>query len=199
MLRDVMMSIERIQKNSKEINRMLAQINALVQQRHLSQAQRAQWLAACEEFHSRYEYLCFPGGGATLARVRFGDPDAVETAVQFLLADPYHFRSGYLKGRLWRWLANLQLNPGARDRLERAAISYLDRRICREFWVMCKAMPRIGGTHFWSQIAERTLTSDDAAIVQRATLLLAHGANVHAGVLARRRFYRPMLELPINA
>jgi hypothetical protein len=195
MLPVAMKSLERIQKNSREINRMLAQINALVQERHLSPAQRAQWLAACEEFHSRYEQLCFPGGGAMLARVRVGDPEAVETAVQFLLADPYHFRSGYLKGRLWRWLANLPLGESARNRLERAAMSYLDRRICREFWVMCKAMPRIGRAHFWSQVAERALASDDAAAVQRATLLLAYGTNVHAGALARRRFYRPMLEL----
>ncbi len=187
-----MRSLERIQQNSHEINRMLAQINALVQARDASPTQRAQWQAACEEFHSRYEYLCFPGGGAVLARVRGGDPLAVDAAVQFLLADPYHFRSGYLKERLWRWLANQTLSTSALNRLERAALSYLDRRICREFKSMCKAMARIGRAQFWSRVAEHAFpaaaATDAGAVAKRAALLLAYGSNVHAGSQAHRRF-----------
>ena len=165
---------------------MLAQINALAQDRHASPAQRAAWQAACEEFYARYDSLCFPGGAAMLERVRGGDPAAIDAAVQFLVADPYHFRSGYLKERLWRWLARQALGAGARKRLERAARAYLDRRICREFWSMCKAMPRIGSAQFWTQVAARALSSTAAP---RATLLLAHGASVQAGALARHRFY----------
>jgi len=180
-----MESLERIKQNSCEINRLLARINALVQERDASPAQRAEWQAACEDFYARYDRLCFPGGAAMLERVRSGAPDAVEAAVQFLLADPYHFRSGYLKERLWRWLAHLQLSASASSRLERAAISYLDRRICREFWAMCKTMARIGHAQFWSQVAGRALPGD-----VRATLLLAHGANVQAGAQARHLFYQ---------
>ena len=176
-------SLERIKQNSRDINRLLARSNALVLERDASPAQRAHWQAACEEFYARFDGLCFPGGAATLARVRSGDSDAVEAAVQFLLADPYHFRSGYLKERLWRWLAHLPLRASARNRLERAALAYLDRRICREFWAMSKTMARIGHAHFWSQVAERALQGD-----ARATLLLAHGANVQAGAQARRFF-----------
>jgi len=187
-----MKSLARIQQNSQEINRMLAQINALVQVRDASPTQRAQWQAACEEFHSRYENLCFPGGGAMLARVRCGDQDAVDAAIQFLLADPYHFRSGYLKERLWRWLARLPHSASARNRLERAALSYLDRRICREFRAMCKAMARLGRAQFWSQVAERALPSSTDAdahpAAKRAILLLAYGSSVHAGDIARQRF-----------
>jgi hypothetical protein len=192
MLPGVMKSLARIQQNSREINRMLAQINALVEVRDASPEQRRQWQAACEEFHSRYEGLCFPGGGAMLARVRGGDPAAIEAAVQFLLADPYHFRSGYLKERLWRWLANQPLSASARNRLERAALSYLDRRICREFRMMCKAMTRIGRAHFWSQVAKRAVAADsDPAAAKRATLLLAYGSNVHAGTVAHHRISQP--------
>ena len=180
-----MESLERIKQNSREINRLLARINALVQERDASPALRAEWQAACEEFYARYDRLCFPGGAAMLERVRSGSPDAIEAAVQFLLADPYHFRSGYLKERLWRWLPHLQLSASASNRLERAALAYLDRRICREFWAMCTTMARIGRAPFWSQVAERALQGD-----ARAALLLAHGANVQAGVQARRRFYR---------
>ncbi|WP_374579910.1 hypothetical protein [Pseudoduganella sp.] len=187
-----MQSLERIQQNSREINRLLAQINALVQERHASPAQRAAWQAACEDFYARYDSLCFPGGAAMLERVRSGDPDAVEAAVQFLLADPYHFRSGYLKERLWRWLAHLPLGAGARQRLERAALAYLQRRICREFWAMCKAIPRIAGASFWREAAAQAWPAHGAAstpVAQRALLLLAHGASVQAGALARQRFY----------
>ena len=192
-----MKSLERIQQNSHEINRLLAQINALVQERHTSPTQRAAWQAACEEFYARYDSLCFPGGAAMLERVRSGDAAAVEAAVQFLLADPYHFRSGYLKERLWRWLARQPLSAGAHKRLERAALSYLDRRICREFWAMCKAMPRIGSAQFWMEVARTALpepapsgTDGGGAPAKRAALLLAHGASVHAGAQSRHRFYQ---------
>ncbi|MGW8390907.1 hypothetical protein [Pseudoduganella sp. HUAS MS19] len=180
-----MQSLERIQQNSREINRLLARINALVQERDASPAQRAEWQAACQDFYARYDSLCFPGGAAMLERVRSGDPDAVEAALLFLLADPYHFRSGYLKERLWRWLAHLPLNARARNRLERAALAYLDRRICREFWTMCKTMARIGGAQFWSRVAERALRGD-----VRSTLLLAHGTSVQAGAQVRHLFYK---------
>lgn len=167
---------------------MLAQINALVEVRDASPEHFRQWQAACEEFHSRYENLCFPGGGAMLARVRGGDPAAIDAAVQFLLADPYHFRSGYLKERLWRWLANQPLSASARNRLERAALSYLDRRVCREFRMMCKAMTRIGRADFWSHAAERAVAAaSDPATAKRATMLLAYGSNVHAGAVAYHR------------
>jgi len=180
-----MNSLERISQDSKEVNRLLARINALVLERDASPTLRAEWQAACEEFYARYDSLCFPGGAAMLERVRGGDHSALEAAVQFLLADPYHFRSGYLKERLWRWLAHLPLNASTIGRLERAALAYLDRRICREFWAMCKTMARIGRTQFWSQVAERALKGD-----VRATLLLAHGANVQAGARARYIFYQ---------
>lgn len=148
-----------------------------------------------------------------LERVRSGDAQAVEAAVQFLLADPYHFRSGYLKARLWRWLARQQLGASARKRLERAALAYLDRRICREFWAMAKAMPRIARAGFWGEVAALALPGTDAArtgrdgagldnwagcgadgeancdasgaVARRAALLLAHGASVHAGARVR--------------
>lgn len=185
-----MQSLERIQQNSHEINRLLARINALAQERHASPAQRAAWQAACEEFYARYDGLCFPGGAAMLERVRGGDPAAIEAAVQFLLVDPYHFRSGYLKERLWRWLARQTLSASARNRLERAALAYLERRICREFKSMCKAMPRIGRAGFWREVALRAMPGADAAgtvVARRATVLLAHGACLHAGALARQR------------
>lgn len=178
-----MQSLKRIQQDSQEINRLLARINALVKERDASPAQRAEWQAACENFYARYDSLSFPGGAAMLYRVRSGDHDAVEAAVQFLLADPYHFRSGYLKERLWRWLARLPLSASALNRLERAALAYLDRRICREFWIMCKTMARIGRAEFWGQVAERALPGD-----VKATLLLTHRANVQAGAQARHLF-----------
>ncbi|MYN01458.1 hypothetical protein GTP41_05030 [Pseudoduganella sp. DS3] len=188
-----MQSLECIQQNSLAINHLLARINALASERHASPGQRAAWQAACEDFYTRYDRLCFPGGAAMLERVRGGDPAAIDAAVQFLLADPYHFRSGYLKERLWRWLARLPLAAGARARLERAALAYLDRRICREFWAMCKAMPRIAGAGFWRAAAAQALPAAADArdpVARRATLLLAHGASVHAGALARQRFYQ---------
>jgi hypothetical protein len=57
--------------------------------------------SAVEEFYAPYEQV--------LAGVRAGRPDAIEEATRFLVADPWCFRSGYLKAELMHALANAAL------------------------------------------------------------------------------------------
>ena len=57
--------------------------------------------SAVEEFYAPYEEV--------LAGVRAGRRDAIEEATRFLVADPWCFRSGYLKAELMHALANTPL------------------------------------------------------------------------------------------
>jgi len=183
-----MFSAQHIKKNSEELVRLQARIHSTFLSRAVSEEHWSQWKDACAECHQRFDMLVFPGGGKMLLRVRENDPVALEAAVRFLAIDPYHFRSGYIKEYLWKWLLHCKLSRSARGRLEQAALGYLDRRITREFWIMCKAMAQLGRTEFWLKVSERALKADGPE-AKRAYFLLVHGASVHAGALVRRAFH----------
>ncbi|GAA5081865.1 hypothetical protein GCM10025759_32680 [Lysobacter panacisoli] len=183
-----MVSLKRIRESSAEIRRLNERIGQTVLTRSNSPAEREAWERACAEFHQRFDSLAFPGGHEVLDRIRADDPSAVEAAVSFLVADPYHFRSGYLKEYLWRWLPHCSLTSSARTRLEHAALKYLDRRISREFWNMCKAMALLGRSEFWATVcAKSQIVGTPEAF--RAVCLLTYGADVHAGARLRRSIY----------
>ena len=117
----------------------------------------------------------------------------MEAAVTFLLADPMHFRSGYLKEYLWRWLAHCPLQRQELSRLERTALGYLDRTASREFFAMCKFMHRRGRDRFWSSVST-TLLSSDTTKIRRAELLLIHKGSLFAGAMARRSIMRNLAQ-----
>lgn len=187
-----MLSQSQILKNSAELRRLSDQIHTTVRTRSNSQEDRAQWKHACAEFHQQFDSLFFPGGAEMFSRVRKNDPDALEAAIRFLVADPYHFRSGYLKEYLWRWLRHCQLSTSARNRLEKAALLYLDRRISREFWIMCKTMAQIGDSEFWAKVSVRAQAQGTPQAL-RALYLLTFGADIHAGGKLRRSIYSAWL------
>ena len=184
-----MMSVCHILRDSAELNRLRGRINATFLDRQLSKEHWSVWSDACKDFHSEFEHLVYPGGTVMLNRVRQQDPVALQTAVVFLLADPMHFRSGYLKEHLWRWLAHCPLRASELSQLERAALRYLDRTASREFFAMCKFMHRRGRDRFWSSVST-TLLSSDVAKVRRAELLLIPKGSLFAGAMARRRIMR---------
>lgn len=184
-----MTTIKEIHRTSAELRRLKDRIDVTVKTRWDSRSHQAEWERACVEFQQRGDSLYFPGGSETLGRVRRNDPDALDAAVKFLAADPYHFRSGYMKEYLWRWLQHCTLTPAHRSSLERAGLLYLERGITREFWSMCKAMARLGRPEFWSKVtAEAQVVGTPQAF--RAFCMLTYGANIHAGANLRRSVHR---------
>jgi hypothetical protein len=71
------------------------------------------------------------------------DPAAIEGALRYLEADPWEFRSGYLKGRLLRHLANRQLDDHQRRRLRPVLLRYCDIGARFEFPEACRLARRI--------------------------------------------------------
>jgi hypothetical protein len=188
-----MRSFEQIRNDSAELRSLNARIHTTCLERDKSKAHREIWSQACSEFHSRYDSLSFPGGSQVLSRVRQNDPRALEATLRFLEADPYHFRSGYLKQDLWRWLARCELSVPGKARLENAALAYLDRRISREFWAMCKTMSVLGSSRFWIAVSNAALEADSPR-ARRALYLIVHGANIHSGARMRREFYMSLVQ-----
>ncbi len=86
-----------ITANGAEVERLRKRIRATYRVKERSDENREQWQRACEEFHSRFEALAFPGGySSAVERLQAGDTDAIEAALCFVEVRPFYFRSGYL-------------------------------------------------------------------------------------------------------
>ncbi len=87
---------------------------------------------AWREFRDSYEAFAFPGGTANIReRLRAGDPEAIQYALDFIEVRPYFFRSGYMFKDFVRVLNNCPLSDEQRSRYERVRTSYQDYRARR--------------------------------------------------------------------
>jgi hypothetical protein len=99
-----------------------------------SPASRAAHRAAAFRFREEYDGLAIPGGVRdTLRRLSLHEPRAIETAIQFLEADPWFHRSGYLKQKLCRQVKKAPLTEAQRSRLRQVVLDRVVGRDRREF------------------------------------------------------------------
>jgi hypothetical protein len=111
--------------NAEEICRLNARIHETVRVRFRSVEEGCEWQRACQEFHSRYDELAFPGGYAdALQRIAAGEPDAVEAALCFLEVRQYFFRSGYMFKDILRKAKRAPLSKPQSDRLASIVAAY---------------------------------------------------------------------------
>jgi len=109
----------RIEQNTKTINELHQRIHETVKNRDKGSKERKQWKAACREFHESYSELAFPGGVETARdRIRKGDTEAIDYAIDFLVLRPYFFRSGYMYRDFMRILRNCPLSDVQKERYE---------------------------------------------------------------------------------
>ena len=96
-----------------------------------------------------------------------GHARLVETAIAFLEADPWFFRSGYEQQNLIRHLKRSRLTEPQRSRLGRVVIAAIDGRDRREFRHFCRLACGVWSDMLDEEVARR-MESDDAAIRRRA-------------------------------
>lgn len=121
-----------IEANGREVARLHARIHETFALRDTSEAHRAQWSDACDEFHRRYDELAFPGGyeGAG-RRILSGERNTIEAALCFLEVRPYFFRSGYMYDALLRKVKRAPLSEMQRVRLDdvlRLRAAWIERK-----------------------------------------------------------------------
>src|SRR5205807_7166508 len=109
--------------NAAELRRMKEAAEAAWLRRGEGDLQLKVWREALERFHSAYGELAFPGGieKAFLLLVK-NDPEGIEMAVRFLEADPWYFRSGYIKADVLRLLRASPLTEEQRKRLRQVIL-----------------------------------------------------------------------------
>jgi hypothetical protein len=106
-----------IQENAKRVTELHDRIHETFKRRDASLEARAEWSRACDEFHSQYDALAFPGGyEAGLKKIQGGDARAIEDALAFLEIRPYFFRSQYMRTKLIRLLKHARLSVHQTER-----------------------------------------------------------------------------------
>ncbi|MCK9904364.1 hypothetical protein MXD63_30495 [Frankia sp. Cpl3] len=94
-----------ITARAAELERLHADVHRLWARRSLSADQWDAWARGADRFDLAVRDFYSPFDHAAKA-LRSGETQEVETAVQFLEADPWCFRSGYMKAELMHRLAN---------------------------------------------------------------------------------------------
>ena len=190
--------------NAKELRRLNDRIEETLRNRSASPTGRAEWSAACAEFHERFNDLFFPGGDEAWAGFLQGRVGYIEHALAFLEADQWSFRSGYHKQIVWRRFKRLLLSKDELDRLEQAALSYLPKRVRWEFWHMAKFVCLRGSETFWQRVEGLASSAERSPSAIKANWLLLTRANVPVRSLVghellRAKYqpgYTPALDLP---
>lgn len=107
-----------------------------------------------------------------------GHARLVATAIAFLEADPWFFRSGYEKQNIIRHLKRARLDEAQRARLARVVLAAIDSRDRVEFRHFGRLACGIWSDFLDEQVAER-MQSPDPGIRRRATWVAA--AAISAG------------------
>jgi hypothetical protein len=184
--------VQEIREASAKLDALNKRVKETFRTRDRGAEERERWSRACADFHSRYADLFYPGGDASLDALKRHEPDAIRLAIDFLDADPQHFRSGYTKEEVWRRIRNAPLIQEDRARLEDVAMNYLNRRISREFWAMARAMSVIAAKEFWPRV-RGVAESEKPPKRTRAEYFLAYEQGAAAGGRHRARVCREWL------
>jgi hypothetical protein len=131
----------------------------------------ALWHQAAARFHAAIRDAYPPGFWADIKRLREGDMGGLETAVAFLEADPWFFRSGYVKEMLIRLVRRMELPKAYAGRLEKVVLAVVDGRGRREFPDFCRLARKVDTPELRGQLLRR-LKSDDARVRRHATWML---------------------------
>ena len=177
-----------IQRNAQELRELHEAIHRTYRVRSVSQANANAWRQACAAFHSNYDRLAFPGG-LTRAYDLLEKPDAaiIEAAIAFLEADPYFFRSGYVKADLVRAVSKFPLDQRQQARLQQVIIGRIKGPTRREFRRYCNLAPHVSTSAFEQEIAELANAPDPVTARNAAWVLEALRRTVRESPKQRRR------------
>jgi hypothetical protein len=104
-------------------------------------------------------------------RLRRGDASELEVILRFLEADPYFFRSGYLKADLLRCIVKLDLSPAEAQRLCAVVLQAVDTANHYEFRWYRRLARKVDSPELRRALRTR-LDDGDPAVARRARWVL---------------------------
>lgn len=130
------------------------------------------WKKATETFQNSYDRLAFPGGlTAGLALLQKGDPSTIEIAITYLKANPYFFRSGYIKGTIARLLKQVMLSSQQVQELQNILLDTISTS-GKEYREYCRLACKIATEDFRNRLQEYINQAPDKSITQKAQNML---------------------------
>ena len=129
---------------------------------------------------------------AAIEELKAGDVRGLDPAIHFLKADVQESRSGYLKESIWRYLPRIPHTTRQKERLLHVARKYLERRLTREFWQMCRFIIQIADAEFTEHVQNLAESAKDEGVRQRAALLWAYLRSIETGENERQKFNRSL-------
>ncbi len=158
--------------NARTLRKLKGDIETAFTHRDLDETHRSLWIEACRSFHASFDPLAFPGGlDRELMLLKTGDQEAVEMAIRFLEANPWFFRSGYIKEELLRRLCHADLANTQKDRLRVVISARIDHGAGREFRRYGQLARTLYTQPFHEAVHQRS-ESADGQVASRAGLVL---------------------------
>lgn len=148
--------------NAARLRELHAEIHRSARTRNDSAEAQSRWQQASARFHNEYDSLAYPGGlDAGLARLRLLDAAAIASAIQFLEADPYFFRSGYVKAEILRRLKKAPLTKSQEQRLRNVVLARISGQDRRELRAYCRLAATLATPSFEADLAALAASADD--------------------------------------
>ena len=160
------------EENARKLRELHTKIHATFANRDNGTNELIEWEKACKDFHEQYNDLAFPGGlDKQQMQLDKLEPHAIEMAIQFLEADPWFFRSGYLKTVFTRRLKRASLTEDQILRLNIVILSMVKCEGRRELRSFCRLARAIQTPKLLSDI-HNLAESPDEGISRRANFML---------------------------
>lgn len=129
------------------------------------------WEETAELFHRSWNEAFPPYFWEDFEILKNGDREGLSAALKFLEADPWFFRSGYVKADLLRYIKKLTLTENEIARVERILLHIVDTRDAREFREYCNVARVFKTDALRCELQHRMLNSD-GKIFRRAKWML---------------------------
>lgn len=133
------------------------------------------WSEAAALFHRAVGEAYPPNFWDAFQQLQKRNTEGLEIAISFLEADPWFFRSGYIKADILHLICALpktNISPEDQSRLQRIVIAAVDFRDRREFRWYCKLARKVVSRSLITQLEER-LSHADSNIRRRARWALS--------------------------
>lgn len=154
------------------INESHARLREAFAQNDTSTVARAEWQTAARRFHDAVDTF-YEDVEKAIAQAKQDRPEAVDYLITFLEADPWCFRSGYVKGRMYEVLRRARLENEAIARVSEALLRAVDAGYRREFRSACRLAQVVAGSDLMDALRQR-LHARDGHLRRRALWMLTY-------------------------
>lgn len=150
-----MLTIAQILETERVMNKYTQKIHQTFHKRRESDGAWQEWSDTCRAVHRIKLPTDFLWSDEHRDKVRSGDREAIDDTIVYLEADPWYFRSGYLKEWLLDNLRKAPLNEENKSRLRKVILNVAAGRNRREFRRYCLLAKKVTNEDFERTVKEK--------------------------------------------